>query len=90
MLWSGVITISGRWNGHRVLFYFSLSSGLLHRTSSHMRCIWYLPMFLFRDGLLTLMYRGSYVMLCYVVGVLASHFTLFRAQMGYLHFFSAW
>ena len=35
--------------------YFSLSSMLLIRTSSHMWGRWYLPMFLFRDGLLTLM-----------------------------------
>ena len=63
MLWSDVITISGRWNGHRVLFYFNLSSGLLHRTSSHMWGRWYLPMFLFRDGLLTLMYGASFMAL---------------------------
>ena len=54
---------SGRWNSHRVLFYFSLSSGLLHRTSSHIWDRWYLPMFLFRDGLLTLMYRASFMVL---------------------------
>ena len=63
MLWSDVITISGRWNDHRVLCYFSLSSGLLHRTSSHMWGRWYLPMFLFRDGLLTLVYRASFMVL---------------------------
>ena len=63
MLWSDVITISNRWNGHRVLFCFSLSSGLLHRTLSHMRGRWYLPVFLFGDGLLTLMYRASFMVL---------------------------
>ena len=61
MLWSDVMTISDRWYGHRVLFYFSFSSGLLHRTSSHMWGKWYLPMFLFRDGLLTLIYRASFM-----------------------------
>ena len=35
--------------------YFSLSYVLLTRTSSHMWGRWYLPMYLFRDGLLTLM-----------------------------------
>ena len=43
--------------GH--LFYFSFSFGLLHRTSSHMSDRWYLPMFLFRDGLLILIYRAA-------------------------------
>ena len=40
-------------------YYFSLSSEVLNRTSSHMWGRWYLPMFLFRDGLLTLTYRTS-------------------------------
>ena len=40
-------------------YYFSLSSEVLNRASSHMWGRWYLPMFLFRDGLLTLMYRAS-------------------------------
>ena len=40
-------------------YYLSLSSEVLNRTSSHMWGRWYLPMFLFRDGLLTLMYRAS-------------------------------
>ena len=39
--------------------HFNLSSEVLNRTSSHMRGRWYLPMFLFRDGLLTLMYKAS-------------------------------
>ena len=63
-LWSDVITISGRWNSHWVtLFYLSFSSGLLYRTSSHMWGRWYLPRFLFRDGLLTLMYKASFMVL---------------------------
>ena len=41
------------------LFYFSLRSEVLNRTSSHMCGRWYLPMFLLRDGLLTLMYNAS-------------------------------
>ena len=36
-------------------FYFNLSSGMLFRTSSHMWGRWYLPIFLLRDGLFTLM-----------------------------------
>ena len=39
--------------------YFNLSSEVLHRTSSHMCGRWNLPMFLLRDGLLTLMYSAS-------------------------------
>ena len=34
---------------------------MLSRTSSHMFSRWYLPMFLFRDGLLTLMYNASFI-----------------------------
>ena len=36
-------------------FYFNFSSVLLIRTSSHIWGRWYLPMCLFRDGLLTLL-----------------------------------
>ena len=36
--------------------YFNFSSVLLTRTLSHMWGRWYLPIFLFRDGLLTLIY----------------------------------
>ena len=58
-LWSDDITIGGRWNGHRItFFYFSFSSGLLYRTPSHRWGRWYLPMSLFRDGLLTLIYKA--------------------------------
>ena len=60
--------LCGRWNSHwvncllyfifisLVFVYFILCSGQLKRTSSHMWGRWYLPIFLFRDGLLTLMY----------------------------------
>ena len=41
--------------------YFNFSSVLLTRTSSHIWGRWYLPMFLFRDGLLTLMYIDSLI-----------------------------
>ena len=53
---------SGRWNNHWVN-YFSLSSLLLLRTSSHIWGRWYLPMFLFRDGPLTLMHVDSLISL---------------------------
>ena len=43
--------------------YFSFSSLLLLRTSSHIWGRWYLPMFLFRDGPLTLMYMDSLISL---------------------------
>ena len=36
-------------------FYFNFSSEVLNRTSSHMCGRWYLPIFLLRDGLSTLM-----------------------------------
>ena len=43
--------------------YFSLSSEVLCRTSSHMHGTWDLPMFLLRDGLLTLMNNASFILL---------------------------
>ena len=45
------------------LFYFILSSEMLNRISSHMWGRWCLPIFLFRDGLLTLMYIDSVISL---------------------------
>ena len=47
----------------QVSIYFKLSSEMLSRTSSHICGRWYLPMFLFRDGLFTLMYRASFMVL---------------------------
>ena len=41
--------------------YFIFSSVVLTITSSHTWGRWYLPMFLFRDGLLTLMYIDSFI-----------------------------
>ena len=41
--------------------YFNYSSGVLSRTSSHMCGRWYLPMFLLRGGLLTLMNNDSFI-----------------------------
>ena len=42
-----------------VSIYFNLSSEMLSRTSSQICDRQYLPMFLFRDGLFTLIYRAS-------------------------------
>ena len=42
---------------------FILSSEVFNRTSSQMCGRWYLPMFLFRDGLLTFIYRVSLMVL---------------------------
>ena len=42
---------------------FNFSSEVLSGTSSHMCGRWYLPMFLFRDGLLTLMNNASFILL---------------------------
>ena len=46
-----------------VSIYLNLSSEMLSRTSSQLCGRWYLPMFLFRDGLFTLMYRASFISL---------------------------
>ena len=43
--------------------YLSLSSMLFIGTSSHTCGRWYLPMFLFKDGLLTLMNIDSFISL---------------------------
>ena len=47
----------------QVSIYFKNSSEMLNRTSSHICGRWYLPMFLFRDGLFILMYRASFMFL---------------------------
>ena len=47
----------------RVLSYFNLSSEVLNRTSSQMWGRWNFPIFLLRDGLLTLMYSASLIAL---------------------------
>ena len=61
--WNGVVSRQmfslGRCYSQRVLFHFS--SVMLIRTSSHTWGRWYLPMFLFRDGLLTLIYIDSLI-----------------------------
>ena len=44
-----------------IYLVFILSSELLSRTSSHTCGRWYLPTFLFRDGLLTLFYIDSFM-----------------------------
>ena len=49
-----------RWNSY-VRVDFILSSEVLNRISSHMWGRWYLPMLMFRDGLLTLMYNASFI-----------------------------
>ena len=59
-MWADVIWPDGM--SHWVN-YFSFSSLLLLRTSSHIWGRWYLPMFLFRDGPLTLMYMDSLISL---------------------------
>ena len=41
--------------------YFYFSSEVLSRTSSHICDRWYLPIFLFRDGLLTLINNDSFI-----------------------------
>ena len=58
-----VIAIGGWCNCHWSAFYFNLSSEMLSRTSSQICGRWYLPTFLFRDGLFTLMCRASFMSL---------------------------
>ena len=50
-------------DGTALVNYFNLSSEMLNRTSSQMCGRWYLPIFLFRDGSLTLIYRASLMVL---------------------------
>ena len=47
----------------QVSIYFRFSSEIFNRTTSQICSRWYLPMFLFRDGLLTLIYRASFMVL---------------------------
>ena len=47
----------------QISIYFKFSSEVLSGTSSHICGRWYLPIFLFRDGLFTLMYRASFMVL---------------------------
>ena len=47
----------------QVSICFKFSSEMSSRTSSQMCGRWYLPMFLLRDGLFTLMYRASFMVL---------------------------
>ena len=58
-----MLLLPGRGCCHGSMIYFNLSSGMLNRTSSHICGRWYLPTFLLRDGLLTLMYRASFIAL---------------------------
>ena len=54
------------WPGGRCYLpgqFFNFSSEMLNRTSSQMCARWYLPIFLFRDGSLTLIYRASLMVL---------------------------
>ena len=46
-----------------ISIYFKFSSEMLSRTSSQMCGRWYFPIFLLRDGLFTLMYRASFMVL---------------------------
>ena len=55
--------------------YFSLSSGVLNRTSSHMCGSWYLLMSLFGDGSFTLMNIASFMVL---------HFSFHYAVIVYI------
>ena len=43
--------------------YFNFSSEVLNRTSSQIWGRWYLPIFLLRGGLLTLIYNASFIVL---------------------------
>ena len=53
----------GRWISHWGVGYLNLSFEMLNRTSSHIWGRWYLPMFMLRDGLLTLVHTASFICL---------------------------
>ena len=56
-----VVAMVAWWNSH--WGQFSFNSDVVCRTSSHMWGRWYLPIFLFRDGSLTLMNKASFIAL---------------------------
>ena len=58
--------------------YMSLSSGDLTSTSSHLCGSWYLPMFLFRDGSLTLINVASLMALIVIWSSLPTMLKLSR------------
>ena len=95
VMWWLMLLPSGRWNGHCRLggnmladviakghYCFDLSSGMLNRTSSHMCGRWYLPTFLFRDGLLTPMNRSSFIALLRFWSSLQHFLRLEKAWVG--------
>ena len=59
----GVKANCGWCNYHWSAIYFRFSSEMLNRTSSQMCGRWYMPIFLFRDGLFALMYKASLMVL---------------------------
>ena len=61
--------------------YLSFSSVLLIRTSSHIWGRWYLPMFLLRDGLLTLMNIDSFISLERFCSSLPTILKLFKVML---------
>ena len=61
--------------------YLSFSSVLLIRTSSHIWGRWYLPMFLLRDGLLTLMNIDSFISLGRFCSSLPTILKLFKVML---------
>ena len=60
---SGIANVIAGITTYNGLFYFILDSEVLSRVSSHMLGSWYLSMFLFRYGLLTLIYMTSFMVL---------------------------
>ena len=77
--------LCGRWNSHWVncllyFIYFILSSEPLNRASSHMWGRWYLPIFLFRDGILTLMYIDSFIIIIFYNSKLIVYKNLYKTQ----------
>ena len=87
---------SGRWNTHckvvtgtcyyqkadgiALVNYLILSSEILNRTSSQTCDRWYLPIFLFRDGLLTLKYRASLMNLIRFWSSLSHYAKIFKTE----------
>ena len=77
VVWDGRCYCHGRWNSQgSFIFYLSLSSEMLARTSSQTCGRWYLPTFLFKDGSLTLMYIASLIVLIWFKSSLPTIFKI--------------
>ena len=61
--------------------YFSFSSEVLNRTSSQILGRWYLPIILLRDGLLTLIYNASFIVLLRLWSSLPNYIEIINSDL---------